>query len=357
MRIIGHLDMDAFFAAIEERNRSRLKGLPIVVGADPDEGRGRGVVSTANYKAREYGIHSAMPISKAWQLSEKAKKSGKHIAIFINGNYGRYSEVSEKIMNIVKVNVPLVEEASIDEAYLDLSFTGSFKNAEKLVKKIKKAIKGQEKLTCSIGIGTNKLIAKIASDYKKPDSITLVTEKQAEKFLEPMRIRKIPGIGPKAENILKRRGINFIKDLKIFSQGDLYELFGEWGLEIYEKIRGRDSSLIIKDYEIKSIGEQETFLKDTIDPNFIYEKLGSLCKNVILRLENSEFNSFRTMVVTIRFEDFQTRTRSYTFKKVISNLKTFQFESFKILAPFLDKRENPKHKLIRLVGVRIEKLN
>ncbi len=185
MRIIGHLDMDAFFAAIEERDHPELKGRPVVVGADPAGGQGRGVVSTANYPARVYGIHSAMPISTAWKLAEAARRRGRPATVFVRGSHRKYGEVSARIMAILHHYAPVVEEASIDEAYFDLSFTGSFEAAAALARQIKAAILGQERLTGSIGIGPNKMVAKIASDFQKPDGLTLVTAEEAEAFLAP----------------------------------------------------------------------------------------------------------------------------------------------------------------------------
>ncbi len=361
--------MDAFFASIEERDHPRYKNRPIVVGADPEEGKGRGVVSTANYAARKYGIHSALPISTAWKLSEEAKKKGLPAAIFVGGDHQKYSEVSEKIITAVQKYAPLVEQASVDEAYLDLSFAGSYEKAEKIARSIKAEIKKKEKLTCSIGIGPNKLIAKIAVNVRKPDGLTVVQEKDAEQFLEPMPIRAIPGIGPKTEKIFTSRGIKIIKDLKKYSQADLQNLLGKWGPELYEKVRGIDDSPIVEEHEIKSIGEQETFSKDTLDANFIFDRLKELCGNVIQRFMNSDFHSFRTIGIAVRFEDFITKTRAYTLpesKDKTGNLfeqqtpqklaKVLQFEAFRLLTPFLDKRENPQHKKIRLIGVRVEKL-
>lgn len=363
MRIIGHLDMDAFFASVEERNRPRLKGLPIVVGSDPAGGKGRGVVSTANYKAREYGIKSAMPISRAWQASEAAKKQGKPGVVFLDGNFGAYEEVSGNIIGIVRKYVPLIEQASVDEAYLDLSFTGSYSAAEKLCIKIKKEIKDKEKLTCSIGVGPNKLIAKIAVDMHKPDGITVVgddDEKKcaqlAEKFLEPLSIRKIPGIGPKSEEVFSKMRIRTIADAKKLSQGDLYEMMGERGLDLYDKLRGRDIDPIVEEYAVKSIGEQETFSTDTKDFQLVNERLKDICGGVFQRFGKSEFKSYKTVAITVRFDDFETKTRAHTLAEPASDEKTLYFEALKLLTPFLDKRENPKNKMVRLIGVRIEKL-
>ena len=194
MHIIGHLDMDAFFAAVEEQDHPEWQNVPLVVGADPKNGRGRGVVSTANYPARRYGIHSAMPISRAWALAEAAKRRGETETIFVTPNFPRYSEVSRRIMTLIGRHVPLIQKVGVDEAYLDLSFCHFFPRAAALSRTIKEAIKAQEGLTASVGIGPNKLVAKVASDFQKPDGLTVVTAEEAEGFLAPLPIRKIPGL-------------------------------------------------------------------------------------------------------------------------------------------------------------------
>ena len=356
MRIIGHLDMDAFFAAIEERDHPELKGRPVVVGADPAGGKGRGVVATANYPARVYGIHSAMPISKAWQLAEAARRRGRPAAAFVRGNYRRYAEVSQRIMAQLRRHAPVVEAAGIDEAYFDLSFTGSFERAAALARQIKAAILAQERLTASIGIGPNKMVAKIASDFQKPDGLTVVTPAEAEAFLAPLAVRKIPGIGPKTEQSLARLGIKTVMDLKRFTPEELHDRFGKWGLELYERIRGRHESPLVTEWEPKSVGEQETFATDTRDLDFIFQHLWKLCRGVWQRFHAEGFQTFRTVVVTVRFADFATFSRSYTLGEPAASLRTLTFEAMKLLMPFLDRRENPKHKLIRLIGVRMEKL-
>ena len=348
--------MDAFFAAIEERDQESLRGLPIVVGADPHGGKGRGVVSTANYRARAYGIHSAMPISQAWRRSEIARHQGDPPVVFIRPNFERYTEVSERISAILRKHVSVVEEASIDEMYFDLSFAGNFEKAKEICQRIKAEIKASERLTASIGIGPNKLIAKVASDFKKPDGLTLVEEKDAEAFLAPLSVRKIPGIGPKTELILAERGIRIVQDLKGLSLSEFEEMFGKWGRDLYEKIRGHDASPIQEEYETKSIGEQETFANDTRDSGFIVERLTLMCQNVLRRLLAAGFKKFRTIVVTIRFADFETKSRSHTLAHPTDSLKTLEFEAIKLLMPFLDGRENPRSKLIRMIGVRVEKL-
>jgi nucleotidyltransferase/DNA polymerase involved in DNA repair len=356
MRIIGHLDMDAFFAAIEERDHPELKGRPLVVGADPVGGQGRGVVSTANYPARVYGIHSAMPISRAWQLSEAARRQGRPAAAFVRGNYRRYSEISQRIMALLQGHAPVVEAAGIDEAYFDLSFTGSYDRAADLARRIKAAVLSQERLTASIGVGPNKMVAKIASDFHKPDGLTLVTPEEAEAFLARLPVRKIPGIGPKTEQSLARRGIKTVQDLKRFTPEELYEKFGKWGPSLYERIRGRHDSPLVTSWEPKSVGEQETFARDTRDLEFIFSRLWELCREVHRRFTAGGFHTYRTVVVTVRFADFETCSRSHTLRAPAASLRTLTFETMKLLMPFLDRRENPKSKLIRLIGVRVEKL-
>lgn len=355
-RIIAHLDMDAFFAAVEERDNPSLHGLPIVVGADPLEGKGRGVVSTANYKAREHGIHSAMPISKAWRLSEAARRQGNPPCIFVRPKFERYSEVSDRITAIIRSYSSMIEQASIDEIYFDLSSAGGFERAKEICQAVKENIKKEEGLTASIGIGPNKLIAKIASDFKKPDGLTIVEEKDAEGFLAPLPVRKIPGIGPKTEEHLLRLGVKVVQDMRYFSKEELNGMFGKWGLDIYDKVRGVDESPIQEFYEVKSVGEQETFTRDTINSAFIMERLRLMCENILTRLSNEGFRTFRTVGITVRFADFETKSRFHTLSHPTNSLRHLESEAMRLLLPFLDRRENPKLKLIRMIGVRVEKL-
>lgn len=357
-RIIAHLDMDAFFASVEEKLTPRFRGQPIVVGADPKDGYGRGVVSTANYKAREYGIHSAMPISKAWQASQLAKGQGKPEAIFLTPDFGLYTTVSENVLNIIKTFSTLVEQASIDEFYVDFSHQGSMKKAKETCQTLQKKIQDQEKVTCSIGLGPNKLIAKIAANMKKPSGLTVVEPEDAEKFLEPLEIRVIPGIGPKSAELFYKKNIYTVKDLKKLSLEELENLMGKWGTDLYKKVRGQDDSSIIEHHEVKSIGEQRTFQEDSLNLSYIIEELQHYANHVFKRFKESKFQAFKTISVTVRFADFTTFSSSKSFKTPLKkdNIKQFHLESLKLLLPFLDKRKNPKLKKIRLIGVRIENL-
>lgn len=346
--------MDAFFAAVEEREHEWLQGKPIVVGADPKEGKGRGVVSTANYKAREYGIRSAMPISKAWELSEAARKKGRDPAVFLFADFHEYEKTSQRVVQILQEYSPTVEQASIDEAYFELP--NDWEEAKRIAQAIKGAIKKEERLTSSIGIGPNKLIAKIASDFQKPDGLTIVPDDTKEAFLEPMNIRKLPGIGPKTETVLARMGVTTIRDLKGYTEFELTELMGKWGSDLYRKIRGIDDSELETSYEAKSIGEQETFEEDTRDPQLLIGTINEMAERIIAYMKRDGFAGFRTVAIIVRFQGFETKTRAHTLQETTDSLDMLKFEGVKLLMPFLDKRENPQNKKIRLIGLRIEKL-
>jgi DNA polymerase IV (archaeal DinB-like DNA polymerase) len=369
MRIIAHLDMDAFFASIEERDRPRLRGLPIVVGADPEDGAGRGVVSTANYAARAYGIRSALPISTAWKFSEAARRKGLPPAVFLDVNMKKYAEVSAKVMAILRKYAERIEEASVDEAYFEIPRQArddgkdgrddgkdEYEAAAELAQKIKAEIREREQLTASVGIGPNKLIAKIASDRQKPDGLTVVREEDAEKFLEPLSVRAIPGVGPKAEERFRALGVRTIKEAKRFSLDELAEMNGKWGRALYERLRGRDDSPLTEVWEAKSIGEQETFAHDVLDAAILNERIQAIAAGVYERFLRSGFSSFRSVTLTVRFSDFKTVTRSATLPAPANDRATIQFAALRMLAPFLDSRENPGRKKIRLIGMRAEKL-
>jgi DNA polymerase IV (DinB-like DNA polymerase) len=362
MRIIVHVDMDAFYAAVEERYNPALRGLPIVVGADPKDGRGRGVVTTANYMARKFGIHSALPISRAWRLAEGARKRGEPATVFIPPNFRLYREVSARVMQILERAADAFEEASIDEAYLDVSSRTNYAAAVEHVRKLKAEIREKEGLGCSAGLGPNKLIAKIASGHEKPDGFTVVTPELVLPFLDLLPVRAIPGVGPKSEAFLHQQDIRTIKELREMSEATLTGWFGKWGQRLFEKARGIDESPVSNEWTRKSIGEQETFAEDTESPSVVTERLYRMAEAVIAKLRENHFAGFRTVSLTVRFADFQTANRSRSFKTGIvviedrEALRLLQQEALRLLLPFLDARENPKGKAIRLIGLRLEKL-
>lgn len=362
IRIIVHVDMDAFYAAVEEHYHPALRGLPVVVGADPKQGRGRGVVTTANYVARRFGIHSAVPISTAWRLAEAARRRGEPATVFIHSNFRLYGEVSGRIMKILSAHADSFEEASIDEAYVDVSSLGSFEAAVEHMKALKLEIREKEGLGCSVGIGPNKLIAKIASGHRKPDGLTLVTPDRIEAFLDPLPVRAIPGIGPKSESFLHQRNIRTVKDLREIPEATLSVWFGKWGRGLFNKAKGIDNAAVLNEWTRKSVGEQETFEQDARSFSFVTERLYGMARSIISKLRQNGFSGFRTLTLTVRFSDFETKNRSHSFKEEISfgpksePLDAIKQEALKLLLPFFDARENPRGKAIRLIGLRLEKL-
>lgn len=362
MRIIVHVDMDAFYAAVEERYNPALRGLPVVVGADPNGGKGRGVVTTANYMARRFGIRSALPISRAWRFAETARSKGEPATIFIQPNFKLYREVSGRIMQIFESRADSFEEASIDEAYLELSSLGNFEAAVAHMSNVKVEIREQEGLGCSVGLGPNKLIAKIASGHKKPDGLTLVRPERVKDFLHPLPIRVIPGIGPKSEAFLHEQNIRTVKDLSEIPEATLTDWYGKWGQRLFEKAQGIDDSAVSNEWTRKSVGEQETFAQDTRSQSLVKERLREIAKRVISKLSDNEFAGFRTITLTVRFSGFETKNRSHSLKDGIAvadreqALRLLEEQAVALLLPFFDGRENPRGKAIRLIGLRLEKL-
>src|SRR5437870_5427875 len=304
--------MDAFYASVEARYNSDLRDKPDVVAAEPKGGHGRGVVTAASYAARRYAIRSAMPISRAWRLAEAARRRGEPATVFIPGNRKLYADVSERIMAILAPNADAFEEASIDEAYLDLSSLGSFEAAAEHARSLKREIDRREGLTCSVGIGPNKLVAKIASDFEKPDGLTVVAPAEVQDFLDPLPIRVIPGIGPKTEHFLHERGIRTIPALRDVELAVLVDWFGRWGEGLHAKARGLSESPVSNEWEPKSVGEQETFETDTLEAGFILERARELARSVFARVDRQGFRAFRTITVTVRFANFMTFNRSHT---------------------------------------------
>ena len=356
MRLIAHLDMDAFYASVEERDHPELRGRPIVTGADPKAGRGRGVVTTANYAARRYGIRSALPISRAWQLAESARRRGEPATVFLRGDHAHYRAVSARIMAIAAESADAFEQASIDEAYLDLSSRQDWERAAAHLRVLKADICSRESLTCSVGLGPNKLVAKIASDARKPDGLTVVPLDAVQRFLDPLSVRVLPGIGPKTEAALHGRSIRTIADLCRVEASTLTAWFGKWGEDLYRKARGLSDDPVSNEGERKSVGEQETFDEDTIQRTVVEARIRALASAVFERTRADEVAGFRTVTLTVRFADFATTSRSHTAKEPLTTEGELSRTALGLLDPFFDARENPRAKRIRLIGVRVEKL-
>ncbi len=291
-RFIAHVDMDAFFAAVEQRDNPEFHGKPVIVGADPKKGRGRGVVSTCSYEARKYGIHSAMPISTAYRRAPHA--------IFLPVNMEKYANVSHEIYNIFYDFTPEVEPISIDEAFLDITGTYHlFGTPRKTCFLIKSRIKDKTGLTASVGLAPTKMAAKIASDLRKPDGFVEVTQDKLLDFLWPLDISKRWGLGKKSEIVLRNRGINTIGDIARGEIKDLGNMFGKNGAHFWNLARGIDERSVETEREAKSISNETTFDKDTEDKGKIEGARMRLCEKVSDRLRENGFKA-RTITLKIR---------------------------------------------------------
>jgi nucleotidyltransferase/DNA polymerase involved in DNA repair len=336
--------MDAFFASIEERDRPELKGKPIVVGADPKGGKGRGVVSACSYAARKCGIHSAMPISIAYKKCPEC--------IFLPVDFEKYSSVSSKIVEILGGFSPELEQVSVDEAFLDITGTHKlFGTPHETCLKIKERIKKETGLTASIGLAPNKMTAKIASGLKKPDGLVEVKKEDLISFLGPLDVGLIWGVGPKAKEELSRIGINTIGDLAARSKDELISLFGKNGEWFWEVSHGIDESEVITEHETKSISNESTFDEDTADRRLIEKELASLSELVADRLREGEIKA-RTITLKIRLEGFRTYTRSTTLQEPTN----FTEDMMKAVRKLYEDFEIKKIR-VRLVGVRASNLS
>lgn len=341
-RIILHVDLDAFFASAEERENPELKGKAVIVGADPKNGQGRGVVATCNYLSREYGVRSAMPISRAWKLCPQG--------VYLRPNFDLYEKASEKIMEILRKYGDKFEQVGIDEAFLDITNkVKDYEEAMKLANKMKRGVFDKEKLTCSVGIAPNKSVAKLASDYKKPYGLTVVNPENVIKFLNPLPVRKLIGVGPKTEVKLKEMGVRTIGDLARYNKETLIKTFGKWGAEMRELANGIDNSEVIEEHEIKSIGREVTFEDDVDNPEIIFTAINELVDEFHEELIGSDIK-FRTINIKIRYEDFETHTRAKTLQFYTNDKETIKKTTKELVSPFLHGKK------IRLIGVRVSGL-
>ena len=332
--------MDHFFTAVEERERPEFKGKPVIVGADPKEGKGRGVVSTCSYEARRFGVRSGMPISKAWKLCPEA--------VYLPVNFEIYTKVSNEIMDILRKYTDKFEQWGVDEAFLDVtSKVKDYAEAEALARQIKRDIYEKEKLTSSIGIGPNKLIAKIASDFQKPEGLTIVKQEEAEKFLAPLPVRKLLWVGRKTEQKLKAVGIKTISDLARYDPTVLAETLGVMGTQLYLMAHGIDKGEVKERGEIKSISRDVTFEEDTSNFEFILNTLDGLSEQVHSDALRQNL-CFKTVTVKVRYENFETHTHSKTLPLITNRLQDLKKTTRELMQEYL--RLDRK---IRLVGVKV----
>jgi len=337
------LDMDHFYTALEEREHPEIKGKPIIVGSDPKEGKGRGVVSTSNYEARKSGVRSGMPISQAWRLCSRA--------VYLPPNFPLYVKVSGEIMEIARKYAEKFEQWGIDEAFLDVSVkVGNWVEAEVLAGQIKQEIKEKEGITASIGVGPSKLVAKVASDYQKPDGLTIVKEEEVEKFLDPMPVRKLLWVGRKTEAKLKELGVNTIGDLARYDPTALSSMFGVMGLQMNLMAKGIDRSEVEERLGVKSVSHEATFEEDTADSTIIFQALNALCEDVLKEIV-AQHLLFKTVTIKIRYQGFETHTRSKTLPFLTNRLRDLQKTANELLFTNLQKDRK-----VRLIGVRVSSL-
>ncbi len=342
-RTIVHVDMDAFFAAVEQLDNPSYRGKPVVVGANPKGGKGRGVVSAASYEARKFGIHSALPISLAYKRCPHA--------FFVRPRMSRYCEMSNRIMDILSEFSPIIEPISIDEAFLDCTGTEKlFGPPPQLGHAIKARVFEQTGLTASVGIASNKSIAKIASDLHKPDGLTICPLGEEKEFLAPLPVSKLWGAGKKTVEYLTSFGITTIGELATLPIEMLEKKLGKHGLHLWLLANGIDERSVETDWEIKSISEEITFERDTCDTGILEKTILDLSDQVARRTR-SEQKCGRTITLKIRLEGFETHTRSMTLENPVNDMFSIRDAAVELFRNF-----NRKNKRVRLLGVRISNL-
>ena len=295
-RTIIHADLDAFYASVEQLDNPELRGKPVAVGGSAE---GRGVVAAASYEARKFGVRSAMPMSRAQRLCPNLVR--------VSPRFDRYGAISKQVMSIFRSVTPLVEPLSLDEAFLDV--TGRHEEhggAPGLARYLKREVKSETGLTVSIGLGTNKTVAKIASDKDKPDGLCIVAPGTEAQFLAPLPVRALWGIGPKSEKALAAAGFKLVGDIARSERERFEGLFGSRGGELWEMANGQDDRPVIVDHERKSVGAETTFPRDLPDGEELRSELGRIVRHVVERLGSLRA---RTVAVKLRYSDFRTITR------------------------------------------------
>src|SRR5712675_2121757 len=332
---ILHVDMDAFFVSVELLERPELRGKPVIVGGGPNQ---RGVVTAASYEARKFGVHSAMPLRTAGRLCPHA--------VFLDGHHAKYSEWSDRVATILAKFSPIVEMVSIDEAYLDLSGTERLHGPPlAATDKLLRTITRDTGLPCSGGLASTRLVAKVASDQAKPRGLVWVAPGSEPRFLAPLSVRKIPGIGEVTERALRALGLETVGQLADVSQEKLEKIFGQWGTALYRKARGGDSYEFIIDAEPKSISHNHTFGEDTDDTVALTAMLSHLSQKACKRLREAGLAT-RTLTLTIRYTGFDTYTRS----KTLGEATQLDADIFAAFQKLFHTNRNHRRK-IRLLGV------
>jgi DNA polymerase-4 len=319
-RIILHVDMDAFFAAIEQRDRPELRGKPVIVGGTPQS---RGVVSTASYEARKFGVHSAMPAARAVRLCP--------YGVFLPVDGAKYHAVSQQVMAILARHARAIEQVSIDEAFLDLTgMVPDFQAAEALARRIKSEIKRELLLTASVGVGGNKYTAKLASDLRKPDGLVVIRPEEAEALLAPLPVSKLWGVGPKTEKRLQSLALRTIGDIARTPIERLRALLGAWGDALYELAHGIDERPVETSREVKSVSSETTFPQDLYDIKEMRRVLAELSREVARRLQDEQVRA-RTVAIKVRFSDFHTITRQTSLPEATDRAEAIRRVAHRLL--------------------------
>jgi DNA polymerase IV len=330
---IAHLDLDAFFAAVEELENPELRRVPLVVGGDP---QGRGVVATANYEARRYGIHSAMSSAEALRRCPQV--------IFVRPRHSVYREYSREVWDTVASIVPALEKTGIDEGYLDL---GEFRQARVLAEAVQTAVRGSTSLSCSLGVGTSKTVAKIASDRRKPGGLTVVPPGREAAFLAPLDIRLLPGLGPRTEERLRRLGVETLGSLARLADDELRAaLPGKVGTLLRDRARGIDPRGIEPPAEAVSISNEETFPRDVSDREKLHDELRRMAEHLAEQLSRSG-RTARTVTTKVRYPDFAIRSRSTTLPVGTDDADRIG----ELACALLDRALRDRPGALRLVGV------
>ncbi len=329
--------MDAFYASIEQLDHPEYKGRPVIVGADPKAGKGRGVVAACSYEARKFGIRSALPISRAWKLCPQG--------VYVRPRMNRYVEVSQQVMDVFRRYTDLVEPLSIDEAFLDI--TGSVAllgPADEIARSIKKAIREATGMTASVGLAPNKFLAKIASDLKKPDGLVVLQEDDVDQFLRDLPISRLWGVGPKTEARLHEMGFRTIGQLASASRESLVRTLGSLGEHLYQLSHGKDDRQVVPDWERKSVGTETTFDEDTDDPDLLLRTILELSDHVAERLRKDEYRA-RKVTLKLRYSNFSTHTKQHSLDRLIQTGDEIAAVARQLFSQF------PLNRKIRLIGV------
>ncbi len=340
MRTIFHLDLDTFFVSVERILDPSLKGKPVIVGGDPKFGRG--VVAACSYEAREYGLHSAMPIRTAYRLCPHG--------VYIHGSHNEYSYFSKAVKNILKQYAPVIEKASIDEFYMD--FTGCqnvYGSLFAFAAFLQKDIREKLSLPCSIGIGSNKTIAKIGSDCMKPQGITYIMPGMEKEFLTPMPVETIPGVGKVTLKDLHSKGIYRICDITNLPQDYFAAAYGKYGIDLYRKANGGGSEYLTLEREQKSISHERTF-KDVTSKQYLKEKLFKLTGKICQELRDKGWEA-STINIKLRYSDFKTLTRSKTIKPTDDDKIVFD-AAWNMMMKAYTRRV-----AVRLIGIGLSRFN